>query len=88
MAVTTTTWFILVSLFFHMQGDVWTNHDMLNLVQAGPRLLELVLVGNSLLKLALDGCCLLNLVWSDPLIIGRSGSGAALVSDGRGRGRY
>ena len=62
---------------------------MFNLVRAAPRLLKLVRVGPRLLKLARAGrCLLLNLVWADPLIIGRSGSGAALVRDGRGRGCY
>ena len=52
------------------------------------RLLKWVWVGPRLLKLARAGRCLFNLVLSGPLIIGRSGSGAALVRDGRGRGRY
>ena len=77
-----------VPVFFHMQGYVGTNHVMLNLVRAAPRLLKLVRVGHRLLKLARAGRCLLNLVRSDPLIIGRSGSGAALVRDGRCRDRY
>ena len=70
-----------------MQGYFWTNHDMLNLVRAAPRLLKLVRVGPRLLKLTRAGCCLLNLVRVNPLMIGRSGSGAALIRDGRGRGR-
>ena len=61
---------------------------MFNLVRDARRLLQLVRVGPCLLKLARAGRCLFNLVWADPLIIGRSGSGAALVRDGRGRGRY
>ena len=81
-------WFILVSLFFHIQGYMWTNHDMLNLIWAGFRLLKLVQIASLLLKLARAGCCLLNLVQDDPLIISRSGSGAALVRGGHGRGRY
>ena len=71
-----------------MQGYVWTNHGMLNLVRATPRLLKLVWIGPRLLKLAWAGHCLLNLVRADPLIIGRSGSGVRLVRGGRGRGRY
>ena len=61
---------------------------VLNLVRAAPRLLKLVRVAPRLLKLARAGRCLLNLVRADPLIIGRNGSGAALVRDGRGRDRY
>ena len=86
--MTTITSFILVSLFFHGQGYVWTNHDMFNLVQPVPHLLISVQVGPRLLKLARAGRCLLNLVRADPLIIGGSGSGAALVRDGRRRDRY
>ena len=66
-----------------MQGYVWTNNDMLNLVRAAPRLLKLVRVGPRLLKLARAGRCLLNLVRADPLNLGGSGSGVALVRDGR-----
>ena len=88
IAVTTVTWCILVSLFFHMQGYMWTNHGMLNLVRAAPHLLKLVRVGPSLLKLARASRCLFDLVRADPLIIGSRSSGAALVCDGRGRGRY
>ena len=40
-----------VTFSFHKQGYVWTNHDMLNLVSAAPRLLKLVRVGPFLLKL-------------------------------------
>ena len=88
IVLTIITWFILVSLFFHMQGYVRANHDMLNLVPTAPRLLKLVRVGPRLLKLTRAGRCLLNLVRADPLIIGRSGSGAALVRYGRGHGCY
>ena len=88
IVVTTITWFILVSLFFHMQGYVRTNYGMLNLVRAAPHLLKLARVGPRLLKLARAGRCLLNLGRTGPLIIGISGSGAALVRDGRGCDRY
>ena len=80
IAVTTITWFILVSLFFYRQGHVWTNHDMLNLVRAAPRLLKLVRVGPRMLKLARAGRRLFNLVLADPLIIGSHDSGAAAAA--------
>ena len=71
--MTAITQFILVSLFFHKQGYVWTNHGMLNLARASPRLLNLVCIGPRLLKLVRVGRCLLNLVWPSRLIIdGRS----------------
>ena len=70
------------------QECVWTNHGMLNLVRACSRMLKLVWVAPRLLKLVRAGHCLLNLVWADPFIIISRGSGAALVCDGRGRGRY
>ena len=67
---------------------MWTNHNMLNLVRAGPLLLKLVPVGPRLLKRVRAGRCLLNLVQAGRLIVGGCSSGAALVRDGRGRGRY
>ena len=86
--VTTITWFILVFLFFHMEGYLWTNHGMFNLIRASLCLLKSVPVAPCLLKLARAGRCLLNLVRVDPLIISKSGFGAALVRDDRGRGSY
>ena len=45
---------------------MWTNHDMLNLVQAGPHLLKLIRVAPPrLFKLARDGRYLLNLAHAD-----------------------
>ena len=61
---------------------------MLNLVRAGPRLLNLVRIGLRLLKLIRVSRCLLNLVQAGQLIVGGCSSGAALVRDGHGRGRY
>ena len=86
--MTTIIWFVLVSLCFHIQGYRWTNYDLLNLVRAASCLLKLVRVGPRVLKLARAGRCLLNLVRANPFIIDRSGSGAALVRDGRGHDRY
>ena len=67
---------------------MWTNHDMLNLVQAGPRLLKLVRVGPRLLKLVKDGRCLLSPSQADRLNVDGCSSGTALVCNGRGRSRY
>ena len=51
---------------------------MLNLVRADPNQFEQVGAGRYLLNLSQDG----------RLIVGGCSSGAALVRDGRGRGRY
>ena len=67
---------------------MWTNHDTLNLVWAGPRMLKLVQVGPRLLKFVRAVRCLLTLLQAVRLIIGGRSSGPALVRDDRGRGRY
>ena len=61
---------------------------MINLVRTGPHLLKLVRVGPRLLKLVWASRCLLNLSQDGRLIVGGCSSGAALVRDGRDRGRY
>ena len=53
-----------------------------------PRLLKLVRGLTRLLKLVRALQCLLNLVLDGCLIIGSHDSGAALIRDDRGRGRY
>ena len=89
IVVTTITRFILVSLFLPQAGiRAEKKHGMLNLVRDGPRLLKLVRIGPRMLKLVRAGPCLLNLVHASRLVVGGYRSGAALVRDGRGRGRY
>ena len=56
--------------------------------RTGPHLLKLVRAGPRLLKLVRAVLCLLTLFQADRLIIGGCSSGAALIRDGRGRGRY
>ena len=88
MAVKIITWFIWCQ-FSHPQAGVCTDQPWHT--QPGPGRPPPANIGPDrarLLKLVRALHCLLNLVWGGCLIIDRPGSGAALVHDGRGRGRY
>ena len=87
MVVTTRTWFIWCHFSLPQVGirtdQPW--HAQPGLGRPPPATIRPVRA--RLLKLVRPIRCLLNLVWDDCLIIGGRGSGAALVRDGRCRGR-